>query len=227
MRRIVLLPGLDGTGALFDDFVRAAPATVRCDVVSLPQEPLGYAALVERLEPRLQLGPDTILLAESFSGPLAILLAERQRIAALVLCSTFVTPPRSRAFAALFSPLFHLPMPAVVARWFFVGRGAPDDLVERVQATVASVPPAVLAARAASVSRVNVVDALARCSGPIVYLRGTKDRLVPEASVDTVVRAASVPVSVVRIPGPHLLLQAAPEAAWRAIEDVLLEPRAA
>ena len=47
MRRIVLLPGLDGTGALFDDFVRTAPATVRCDVVSLPQEPLGYAELVE------------------------------------------------------------------------------------------------------------------------------------------------------------------------------------
>jgi len=228
MRRIVLLPGLDGTGALFDDFVRAAPATVRCDIVSLPQEPLGYAQLLERLAPRLQLGPDTILLAESFSGPLAILLAERQRIAALVLCNTFVTPPRSRAFAALpLAPLFHLPMPAVVARWFLVGRDAPDDLVERVQATVASVPPAVLAARVSSVSSVDVVDALARCSAPIVYLRGTKDRLVPEASVDAVVRAASVPVSVVRLPGPHLLLQAAPEAAWRAIEDVVLEPRAA
>src|SRR5690349_7717993 len=97
MRRIVLLPGLDGTGALFDDFVRAA---------------------------------------------------ERQRIAAMVLCNTFVTPPRSRAFGALpLAPLFHLPMPTVVARWFFVGREAPDDLVERVQATVASVPPAVLATR--------------------------------------------------------------------------------
>jgi pimeloyl-[acyl-carrier protein] methyl ester esterase len=227
MRRIVLLPGLDGTGALFDDFVRAAPATVRCDVVSLPQESLAYTELVDRLAPRLQLGLDTILLAESFSGPLAILLAERQRVAALVLCNTFVLPPRSRAFTAPLTPLFHLPMPAVVARWFFVGRDAPDDLVERVQATVASVPPAVLAARVASVSSVNVADALARCSAPIVYLRGTKDRLVPEASVDAVVRAASVPVSVVRIPGPHLLLQAAPEAAWRAIEDAVLEPRAA
>jgi len=92
---------------------------------------------------------------------------------------------------------------------------------------VASVPPAVLAARVSSVSSVDVVDALARCSAPIVYLRGTRDRLVPEASVDAVVRAASVPVSVVRLPGPHLLLQAAPEAAWRAIEDAVLEPRAA
>jgi hypothetical protein len=47
---------------------------------------------------------------------------------------------------------------------------------------------------------------------------------VPEASVDTVVRAAPVPVSVVRVPGPHMLLQAAPEAAWRAIENAVLDP---
>src|SRR6476620_579029 len=139
MRRIVLLPGLDGTGALFDDFVRAAPATVRCDVVSLPQEPLGYAELVERIAPRLQLGPDTIVLAESFSGPLAILLAERQQIAALVLCNSFVTPPRPRAFAALpLAPFLHLPLPAAVVRRFLVGSDAPDALVERVRVAVAS-----------------------------------------------------------------------------------------
>ena len=220
MRRIVLLPGLDGTGALFDDFVRTAPATVRPEVASLPREPLGYAELVEQLAPRLQLTPDTILLAESFSGPLAILLAERQQVAALVLCNTFVTPPRWRALAALpLEPFFHLPLPAAVVRWFFVGSDAPGTLVERVRATVASVPPAVLASRVASVSSVDVADALARCSAPLVYLRGMNDRLVPEASVDAVVRAASVPVSVMRIPGPHLLLQAAPEAAWRAIES--------
>src|SRR5215207_6227719 len=148
MRRIVLLPGLDGTGALFDDFVRAAPAAVRPDVVSLPREPLGYAELVERLAPRLQLTPDTILLAESFSGPLAILLAQRQQIAALVLCNTFVMPPRPRALAVLpLAPFFRLPLPAAVVRRFLVGSDAPDTLVERVRAAVASVPPTVLAAR--------------------------------------------------------------------------------
>lgn len=227
MRRTVLLPGLDGTGALFDDFARAAPATVRPEVVALPQEPLGYAELAERLAPRLQLAPDTILVAESFSGPLAILLAERHQIAALVLCNTFVAPPRPRALAALLAQLAHLPLPAAVVRWLLVGTDAPDVLVERVRAVVASVPPAVLAARVSSVSSVNVADVLARCATPLVYIRGTKDRLVPEASVQAVVRAAAVPVAVVRIPGPHLLLQAAPEAAWRAIDEAVLKPQAA
>jgi len=228
MRRMVLLPGLDGTGALFDDFVCAAPATVRPEVVPLPREPFGYVELVEHLAPQLRLTTDTILLAESFSGPLAVLLAQRHEIAALVLCNSFVTPPRARALAALtLSPLFHLPLPAAVIRWFLVGANAPDALVARIRAAVASVPPAVLAARMASVLRVDVSDALARCSSPIVYLRGSEDRLVPEASANAVVKAASAPVSLVRIPGPHLLLQAAPRAAWRAIEDAVLEPRAA
>jgi len=82
----------------------------------------------------------------------------------------------------------------------------------------------VLAARVSSVLRVDVAGSLTRCSAPIFYLRGTKDRLVPEASVDAVVRAAPVSVSVVRVPGPHMLLQVAPEAAWRAIENAVLDP---
>ena len=40
MRRIVLLPGLDGAGALFEGFLRAAPSGVRVDAVALPREPL-------------------------------------------------------------------------------------------------------------------------------------------------------------------------------------------
>jgi pimeloyl-ACP methyl ester carboxylesterase len=85
MRRIVLLPGLDGTGALFEGFMRAAPAGVSLDVVALPPKPSGYAELAEHLSSTLRLSPDTILLAESFSGPLAITLAARHMVAALVL----------------------------------------------------------------------------------------------------------------------------------------------
>jgi pimeloyl-[acyl-carrier protein] methyl ester esterase len=227
MQRILLFPGLDGTGALFEDFLRAAPAGVTCDVVALPQEPLGYAELVARLAPRLGPTKDTILIAESFSGPLAVLLAGRHRLAALVLCNSFVTAPWPRALAALpLAPFFHFPLPARLVRRFLVGTDARDDLVERVRSTVAGVPPAVLAARVAAVLSVDVRDALARCETRLLYLRGVSDRLVPEASVEAVVAAASAAVRVVTIRGPHLLLQAAPEEAWRAIQDGVLEPQA-
>jgi pimeloyl-[acyl-carrier protein] methyl ester esterase len=228
MRRVMLLPGLDGTGALFDSFLHAAPVGIEPIVVPLPREPLGYAALVDRLAPTLQLTQDTILIAESFSGPLAILLAQHHRIAALVLCNTFVTPPGPRALATLpWAPLLHLPLPGALVRRYLVGSDAPDPLVEKVQSTVASVPPSVLAARVSAALSADVRDNLSRCGAPLLYLRGTRDRVVSDASVQGVVSAASSPVRVVRIPGPHLLLQTFPEAAWRAIEDAVIGPQAA
>jgi len=227
MRRVMLLPGLDGTGALFDSFVRAAPTGVEPTVVPLPREPLGYVALVDRLAPTLQLTPDTILVAESFSGPLAVLLAEHQRIAALVLCNSFVTPPWPWALTALpLELLLRLPQPGALVRRYFVGSGAKDTLVEKFRSTVASVPPAVLAARISAALSVDVRDNLSRFAAPILYLRGTQDRLVSDASVQDVVSVASSAVRVVRIPGPHLLLQTCPEAAWRAIEDAVIGPQA-
>jgi len=226
VQRIVLLPGLDGTGALFDGFVRAAPADVRVEVVALPQERLEYAELAERLAPQLQLDAETILLAESFSGPLAMQLAAGQAIGTLVLCNSFVLPPGPPALAALpLAPLFHLPLPDFFIRRYLVGAHATDALVAHVRSVVASVPTPVIAARVSSVLRVDVTASLRLCTAPILYLRGTEDRVVPDASVREVVDAASVDVMVMRIPGPHLLLQAAPEAAWRAIETTVLKPR--
>ena len=228
MRRVVLLPGLDGTGALFDPFLRSAPARVEPIVVPLPREALGYAALVDRLAPTLQLTEDTILVAESFSGPLAILLVQHHRIAALVLCNSFVRSPGPRALAAFpWAPLLHLPLPGALVRRYLVGSDASDRLVEKVRSTVASVPPAVLAARVSAALSVDVRDNLSRCRARLLYLRGTLDRVVSDASIQGVVNAASSPVQVVRIPGPHLLLQACPEAAWRAIEDAVIGPQTA
>ena len=227
MRRIVLLPGLDGTGALFEGFVRAAPAGVSLDVVALPPKPFSYAELAEHLSSTLRLSPDTILLAESFSGPLAITLAARHTVAALVLCNTFVAPPRPRALRALAIPLvFHVRPPAALVRWLLVGPAASDALVAQARAAIAAVPPSVLAARVRAVLSVAVADQLARVAAPILYLRGSEDRLVPDASVKALLAAAPQPVSLVRLAGPHLLLQALPTAAWDAIARTILQPHA-
>lgn len=229
IRRIVLLPGLDGTGALFEPFLSAAPAGVWPEAVALPAEPLGYAAFAARLADRVRPGPDTVLVAESFSGPIAVALAARHQVAALVLCNSFDAPPRPglllaplHAVAAAGAPLFfRLRPPAALVRGYMVGPGAPDELVERVRAAVASVPPAVLAARLRAVVSVDAAGELARCGAPLLYVRGTEDRLVTEASVRAVLAAARGTAEVARLPGPHLLLQTAPQAAWRAISGWL------
>jgi pimeloyl-ACP methyl ester carboxylesterase len=220
VRRVVLLPGMDGTGVLFRDFTALAPPGVLPEVVALPSEPLSYAGLADILSRRLELSPGCVLLAESFSGPLAVTLAARHPVAALVLCNSFVRPPRPSALRALAVPaLFRGRVPRWVVRRYFVGPDASPGLVDRVRDTVAAVPPSLLAGRLSSILGTDVSGTLARVATPVLYLRGMDDRLVPERSVAEV--AGAVQARVVRIPGPHLLLQTRPEAAWAAIGPFL------
>ena len=90
-RTVVLLPGLDGTGDLFQPLVDTAPPDVRPLVVKLPH--LGsYADLLDAIRDQL---PDGrfIILGESFSGPLALQIARElpERVTAVILCNSFVS----------------------------------------------------------------------------------------------------------------------------------------
>jgi pimeloyl-ACP methyl ester carboxylesterase len=161
-----------------------------------------------------------VIIAESFSGPLAVAVAERRPVAAFVFCNSFVVAPRAWTFRWLASPLlFRLPMPGFVLRRYMVGAGADETLVREVSEAVAAVPAAVLASRLRSVLSLDVTDAFGRCIAPTLYVRGTEDRLVPESASRRM--AAVRPISIVPVPGPHLLLQANPAGAWRAIVPFL------
>lgn len=76
--QIVILPGLDGTDLLLGRFVDLAPVDCRVKVLPLPDNPADdyeslAASVAERIRP---MGP-CHLIAESFSGPLAIRIAQR------------------------------------------------------------------------------------------------------------------------------------------------------
>lgn len=207
---------MDGTGALFRGFAAHAPAGFLPEPVSLPPEPATFDALAGRLGPALRLGRDCLLVAESYSGALALRLAAAYPVAGLVLVNAFVVPPRHRALRLLAVPLpFAFGLPRAVIRHLFVGRGASAELVNEVKRTVESVPAHVLATRLAQVLSTDCSEWLARVTTPLLYLRGTEDRLVPEASVRRITEARVAHVE--RIAGPHLLLQAQPVRAWAAI----------
>lgn len=146
------------------------------------------------------------------------MLAQRIGVAALILCNTFAKTPYFRAFAHLpLEMIARIPPPSFLVRYFIVGADTSDSLVVQVRKAVERVPADVLAKRARSTLHVDVTDALARCTMPILYLRGTKDHVIHDWSVETIVSAATVPVSVARIAGPHLLLKTAPRESWNAI----------
>jgi pimeloyl-ACP methyl ester carboxylesterase len=218
VRPLVLLPGLDGTGRLFERFRSLAPPEVRVDVVSLPTHLYGYRALIEFLVHHLDLRPDSVLLAESFSGPLALGVAAQRPVAGIILCNSFIQPPAPPLLRSLIHPaLFRMAPPPWVVRRYLVGRAAPEELVAQVRDLIASLAPELIAGRLATILGVNAVDNLHKFKGPLLYLRGSNDLLVPDSAGQALLDAAGTQVRMERIAGPHLLLQTAPEAAWQAI----------
>jgi len=222
VQHFVVFPGMHGTPELMDDFRAAAPSDARVDVVALPLEMSDYSELADNFEATLGLTLDSILIAESFSGPLAIILAARTRVEALILCNTFATAPYLSALGLFpLSLIARIPPPSLFLRHFIVGAGATDSIVGQVRKAVERVPPGTLAKRARSALKVDVTRELARCTCPILYLQGTEDHVIHQRNGNAIVKAATVPVQVARIPGPHLVLKTAPRVAWSAIESFL------
>ena len=76
--KLVLLPGLDGTGKLFAEFLEALDLGSSAQVVPYPPDiPLGYDELETLVRAALPAHGPFIILGESFSGPLAIRIAAR------------------------------------------------------------------------------------------------------------------------------------------------------
>jgi pimeloyl-ACP methyl ester carboxylesterase len=224
--KALLLPGIDGSGRLFAPLLAAEPRGLVPEVVSYPPDrALGYGELAAMVRERLPRGPFA-LVAESFSGPVAVrLAAERPRgLCALVLAATFLHDPLApllrpvRALAG--ARLFGLGMPAAVVRHLMAGPDAPGAIVEEVQAAVAAVSPAVMAHRAAESFRVDVREEFARVEVPILWLAPLRDRLVRTTAAEEA-RAIRPDVELACLEAPHMILQRCPHASLARIEELL------
>jgi pimeloyl-[acyl-carrier protein] methyl ester esterase len=222
--KLVLLPGMDGTGIMFEPLIRALPPEIFPVVQSYPGDvPLSYGELLPIIRSSLPAVEPYILLGESFSGPLALQIAATRPagLKGLILCASFVHNPIKffpRACRRLIRPfLFSYWPPWFRLRALLGGYSTPAlfKLVERSHGTVS---PKVLAARAREVVGINAEDALSACCVPFLYIAGSRDRVVPKHNL-TRIKGVYPNVKVVILPAPHLVLQAAPQAAADVIAE--------
>jgi pimeloyl-[acyl-carrier protein] methyl ester esterase len=220
---IVLLPGLHGTTELFDRFVAAAPADITLRAQPLPNElPLNYDALTDWVIARLPPDP-VVLIAESFSGPVALLVADRcPRVIALALCATFVEPPAPSVIARIPRRIWNVTPPLALIRALLTG--GDRALAADIQRTVRALSGDIIAHRIASALHVNVKAELQRCSKALLCLSATRDWIVPARSAATI-RALKPSATFVEIDGPHMLLQTRAAESWRAIEPFIQSAR--
>lgn len=227
MVRVVLLPGLDGTGDLFAGFAAALGVERMPLVVSYPDDPsLGYPALTELVRAQLPSDQYFVLLGESFSGPVAISVAAAKPagLVGLVLCCSFVRNPLP-VFKSLKTLLPLLPihggLVGLIAPFIF-GRFSSSDLRMTLRRALDRVSAKTLRARLRAVLEVDYSDKLKDISVPVLYLQATEDRIVPSWAVGHL--ANLMPdLQVVPLQGPHLLLQAAPDRAAIVVNKFVRE----
>lgn len=222
---LVLLPGMDGTGTLFDPLAAALGDAVEVTRVRYPHDqPLAYAELEQLAWQALPTGRPYVLLGESFSGPIAIALAAQRPpgLVGLVLCCTFASNPRPalRRLGWLARGPWLKPAARLLAAPLLLGRSGNAALRSLLAQALATVAPAVLAQRARALLAVDVAAQLPSLALPIHYLQATRDQLVPPACADAIARR-NARVTIHRIDGPHCLLQAAPVACAGVLRRIL------
>jgi pimeloyl-ACP methyl ester carboxylesterase len=221
MATLVLLPGLDGTGELFAAFVAALRGHETHIIDYPPDRAMSYSALEEYVREKLPGDRDYFLLAESFSGPIGISIAATSppRLKGLILCGSFASNPLPglEPLSTLFGYLPAVRVPATwTAPWLYEGRETPE--LRRAHAdAMAKVSREVLHARVSAVLAVDNRPLLSRIKVPMLYLRATADRLIPEAAGRVIVEARPG-TEWIEIDAPHFMLQTEPEACARAVE---------
>jgi len=232
---LVLLPGLDGTGKLFAEFVKSLDPGVRAMVVAYPPaKPMDYEeldALVMGALDKLPRDQRYVLLGESFSGPLAIRIAARAPagLVGLILSASFAKNPFpwlgwTRPLAA-YLPVKSLP------RWvrapLMWGSLSPDRAPSQMQRAMSGVSAAVIRQRIAAVLAVDETSALERVKIPALVLRATGDRVIPKAATRRI-RKNLPQARFLEIAAPHLLLQTRPQecaaAVLRFLQDLSANP---
>lgn len=222
--RLLLLPGLNGSNRLFAPLLPHLPDNLTVECLELPEEGAqDYQSLADALLPKLGSTP-FVLLGESFSGPLARMLAQRTPtgIRGLIFAATFARQPSPLLSLIQFLPL---PPPSLLARRrlirrFCVGRDASEELVTLIADEIRRLPAARIQARLKVLARLR--EPVLPLTFPCLCLMPLNDHLVSMRERHSIADGCEN-IRTKEIAGPHFLLQSRPEECAAAIVAFLNE----
>ena len=226
MTTLLLLPGLHGTADLFSPLRMALSALSEEFAVLVAEFPF-EATEYPHVEAAVRLPEGRVaLLAESFSGPLAIRLAVRLkaegRLSALILVATFARSPL-RWFPWWLVPSWAPVPPLSIAARLLLGADANPDRVRELALVLKRIPPKTALARLRTVARCDVRPYLPQLIGvPTLYLQARDDLVVgPQGLADFAPLKPRIHV----LHAPHLVLQTRAIECAQAISGFLNDHR--
>ena len=189
---LVLLPGLDGTDVFFRPLLAALPGWIFPMVVQFPTVGANeYSDLIRLVRSAMAGTRSYYVLGWSFSGPLALMLAEAEpaKVRGVILASTFVRSPRPiyarLRWAAVTPTVWMLRFGKRLPVW--LSRSSSDRLRRDKTETWKRVKASMVAARIRALLQVDAGELLKGCPVPVLCLAGSDDGIVPHDNVEEMV----------------------------------------
>jgi pimeloyl-[acyl-carrier protein] methyl ester esterase len=209
MSSLLLLPGFDGTGELFAPLL---PALDQHDVtIARYHDEKSFDDYVDTASALLH-EDDNVLIAESFSGPIALALMARfpNRIRCAALCVTFVVAPHralTRLARLMPASLFDAhPGQRMILRHFCLDQKCSPALEDKALSAICSVKGSTIKQRFNVLADIDMRRVASTIATPILILRATRDRVMNRVRYQQLIDA--LPHATVQdVDGPHLLLQ--------------------
>ena len=218
--KIVLLPGLDGTGVLLKPFIEAMPNEIDALVISYPSNlKQSYEELIEFVINQL---PEEkfILVGESFSEYIAYQVALRKpkNLKSVIFVATFLESPRPflLGLSSCLSRrlLLSVPIPNYVVKTFLLGLTANKEMIGLLKQSIKRVSPNVLSYRLREIEKLQ--NNHEPCEIKATYIQATDDKLVPKRCLESF-KIVFNNISVFQIEGPHFILQTSPLACAKVV----------
>ncbi len=223
--KLIFFPGLDGTGISYEPLGQFVATNAEVIVVRYPKDKvLSFNETVECAAKQISSINGAVVIAESFSGPIAIELIGSGKLKAkcLILCATFAQSPR----AFLLSIAKYLPLstimgfriPDAILKLALGGSEFSESLLPVFHRMKDTVLPKVLAHRLRIVNKVDVRHWLPKLSIPCCYIQATNDMAVPSLAIKNF--TSNIPnLTVKNIRGPHFIIQARPKESATVISE--------
>jgi pimeloyl-ACP methyl ester carboxylesterase len=221
--KILLIPGMDGTGELFKPLLDELPNNVDTQVVCLnslkTQTPKEQASEIASL-----IGNDeVIILSESYSGYIAyhLSLLSNVNIKHIVFAASFLENP---TWLSRFNNLLPLNLvrsgliPDIILSSTLFAQRNNKELVKLFISSLELISNSMLRQRLKVIT--NLVRPTELLSVPCTYVQASNDYLVSKKSVD-VFKKLCININIVKVRGGHFIVQSNPHYFSKLLQGVI------
>ena len=222
--KLILLPGMDGTGKLFQPFINELPDEIDCSVISYPENKcLSYKELETFVFDKLPKDEDFVLLAESFSGPVGYLLAKRNlaNMKGVIFVATFLQNPNKPLVNLVkllpLSILLSLPIPEFIIKHFFLGKSPNNQTFKLFKDIIKNTSSKIISFRINEISKLSLD--LDKITIKSFCIHALNDKLVPPNNLNSFTEISDS-LKTIKINGPHFILQARAKECAALVEEI-------